>query len=46
LSTLSARDGHIRNAYSEAGEVNEKQSRLKATFEQITETEEQAANND
>jgi len=38
--------GHIRNAYNKAGEVNEKHSRLKVTFEQITETEEQAANND
>lgn len=32
---------HIKNAYSKAGEVNEKQSRLKVTFEQITETEEE-----
>ena len=31
---------HIKNAYNKAGEVNEKQSRLKVTFEQITETEE------
>jgi len=31
---------HIRNAYNKAGDVNEKQSRLKVTFEQITETEE------
>ncbi len=38
--------GHIKNAYNKAGEVNEKHSRLKVTFEQITETEEQAANND
>lgn len=38
--------GHIRNAYNKAGDVNEKQNRLKVTFEQITETEEQAANND
>jgi DNA anti-recombination protein RmuC len=38
--------GHIKNAYNKASEVNEKHNRLKATFEQITETEEQAANND
>ena len=38
--------GHIRNAYNKAGEVNTKHNRLKVTFEQITETEEQAANND
>ena len=38
--------GHIRNAYSKAGDFNEKQSRLRVTFEQITEIEEQAANND
>lgn len=38
--------GHIRNAYNKAGDVNEKHNRLKVTFEQITETEEQAANND
>jgi len=31
---------HIKNAYSKAGEVNEKHSRLRVTFEQITETEE------
>ena len=31
---------HIRNAYNKAGEVNNKHNRLKATFEQITETEE------
>jgi len=31
---------HIKNAYSKAGEVNEKQSRLKVAFQQITETEE------
>lgn len=37
--------GHIRNAYSKAGEVNEKHNR-QVTFEQITETEEQVANND
>jgi len=36
---------HIRNAYSKASEVNEKHNR-QVTFEQITETEEQAANND
>jgi len=36
---------HIRNAYSKAGEVNEKHNR-QVTLEQITETEEQAANND
>ena len=36
---------HIRNAYNKAGEVNEKHNR-QVTFEQITETEEQAANND
>ena len=29
---------HIKNAYNKAGEVNEKHSRLKVTFEQITET--------
>ena len=33
--------GHIRNAYNKAGEVNEKHSRLKVTFEQITEIEEE-----
>ena len=33
--------GHIRNAYNKAGEVNEKHNRLKVTFEQITETEDQ-----
>jgi hypothetical protein len=32
---------HIKNAYSKAGDVNEKQSRLRVTFEQITETEEE-----
>jgi len=32
---------HIKNAYSKAGEVDEKQSRLKVTFEQITEPEEE-----
>ena len=37
---------HIRNAYNKASDVNEKHSRLKVTFEQITETEEQAATND
>jgi len=31
---------HIRNAYNKAGEVNDKQSRLRVTFEQITEIEE------
>jgi DNA recombination protein RmuC len=31
---------HIKNAYSKAGEVNEKQGRLRLTFEQITEIEE------
>jgi len=31
---------HIKNAYNKAGEVNEKQSRLRVTFEQITEIEE------
>jgi len=36
---------HIRNAYSKASEVNEKHNR-QVTLEQITETEEQAANND
>jgi DNA recombination protein RmuC len=38
--------GHIKNAYNKAGEVNTKHNRLKVTFEQITETGEQAANND
>jgi len=33
---------HIKNAYSKASEVNEKHNR-QVTFEQITETEEQAA---
>jgi DNA recombination protein RmuC len=37
---------HIKNAYNKAGDVNTKHNRLKVTFEQITETEEQAANND
>jgi DNA recombination protein RmuC len=37
---------HIRNAYNKAGDVNEKHNRLKVTFEQITETEEQATAND
>jgi len=32
---------HIKNAYSKAGEVNDKHSRLKVTFEQITEKEEE-----
>ncbi|MDH5690133.1 MAG: DNA recombination protein RmuC [Candidatus Bathyarchaeota archaeon] len=32
---------HIKNAYNKAGEVNEKHSRLKVTFEQITETKEE-----
>ncbi|NIO37130.1 DNA recombination protein RmuC [Candidatus Bathyarchaeota archaeon] len=32
---------HIKNAYSKAGEVDKKQSRLKVTFEQITEPEEE-----
>jgi len=32
---------HIKNAYSRAGEVNEKHSRLRVTFEQITEIEEE-----
>jgi len=32
---------HIKNAYSKAGEVNEKHSRLRVTFEQITEIEEE-----
>jgi len=32
---------HIKNAYNKAGEVNEKHSRLKVTFEQITEIEEE-----
>jgi DNA recombination protein RmuC len=31
---------HIRNAYNKAGEVNEKHSRPKATFEQVTQKEE------
>lgn len=33
--------GHIKNAYNKAGEVNEKHSQLKDTFEQMTETEEE-----
>jgi len=32
---------HIKNAYNKAGEVNTKHNRLKVTFEQITETEDQ-----
>ena len=32
---------HIKNAYNKAGEVNEKHSRLRVTFEQITEIEEE-----
>ena len=32
---------HIKNAYNKAGEVNEKHSRLRVTFEQITELEEE-----
>jgi DNA anti-recombination protein RmuC len=32
---------HIKNAYNKAGEVNEKQSKLKLTFEQIAQIEEQ-----
>lgn len=32
--------GHIRNAYNKAADVNEKHSRLKVTFEQISEEEE------
>jgi len=32
---------HIKNAYNKAGEVNEKHNRLKVTFEQITEREEE-----
>ncbi len=32
---------HIKNAYNKAGEVNDKHSRLKVTFEQITEREEE-----
>jgi DNA recombination protein RmuC len=31
---------HIRNAYTKASDVNDKQSRLRVTFEQITEPEE------
>ena len=31
---------HIKNAYSKAGEVNQKHNHLKTTFEQITEKEE------
>ena len=31
---------HIKNAYNKASEVNEKQSKLKLTFEQITQIEE------
>jgi len=31
---------HIKNAYSKAGEVNQKHTHLKTTFEQITEKEE------
>ena len=34
------------NLRGPASDVNEKHNRLKVTFEQITETEEQAANND
>ena len=32
---------HIKNAYNKASDVNEKHSRLKVTFEQITEIEEE-----
>jgi DNA recombination protein RmuC len=32
---------HIKNAYNKASDVNDKHSRLKTTFEQITEQEEQ-----
>ena len=32
---------HIKNAYNQAGEVNDKHGRLKVTFEQITEAEEE-----
>ncbi len=31
---------HIKNAYNKAGEVNDKHSRLRVTFEQVTEMEE------
>lgn len=34
-------EGVGENAYNKAGEVNEKQSRLRVTFEQITEIEEE-----
>ncbi|MGB9693533.1 MAG: DNA recombination protein RmuC [Fervidobacterium sp.] len=33
---------HIKNAYNKASEVNEKHDRLKVTFEQITQIEEQS----
>jgi len=36
----------LKRAYNKVSEANEKHNRLKVTFEQITETEEQAANND
>ena len=32
---------HIKNAYNKAGEVKEKHGRLRVTFEQITEAEEE-----